>query len=248
VPPTQVQAIFKIASSNELPAIPDSLSPEAAEFVMLCLQRDPASRPSAQQLLQHSWMHFSNEELAQIPALAVAQPAAAEPAAATWASRGGPCQACGATGPCTCSRATSARMARRSSSSRRRSKQQQQQQARQQGGAGGSLPGATASHLEQQAGAGGSLPAVTSDTASQLEALLLGNSSTARRPAAAGTDSEGQPDEPVLPSAFKASAVLVLPPVRMPQGQLLPPVQVISHHMHLARQHSGTSTISSLLG
>lgn len=34
----QVQAIFKIASSQDLPAIPESLSPQATEFVLLCLQ------------------------------------------------------------------------------------------------------------------------------------------------------------------------------------------------------------------
>ena len=34
----QVQAIFKIASSQDLPSIPETLSPEASEFVLLCLQ------------------------------------------------------------------------------------------------------------------------------------------------------------------------------------------------------------------
>lgn len=52
----QVQAIFKIASSSELPHIPESLSPEGTEFILLCLQRDSAARPSALDLLQHPFV------------------------------------------------------------------------------------------------------------------------------------------------------------------------------------------------
>lgn len=40
-PCLQVQAIFKIASSNDLPSIPEHLTPEASEFVLLCLQVRP---------------------------------------------------------------------------------------------------------------------------------------------------------------------------------------------------------------
>lgn len=54
--PPQVQAIFKIASSQDLPAIPDALSPEASEFILLCLQRDPLARPSADDLLRHPFV------------------------------------------------------------------------------------------------------------------------------------------------------------------------------------------------
>lgn len=48
--------MFKIGNSKELPAIPDFLSREAKEFVRLCLQRDPAHRPTAAQLLEHPFV------------------------------------------------------------------------------------------------------------------------------------------------------------------------------------------------
>ena len=64
--PNQVQAIFKIASSQELPAIPETLSPEASEFILLCLQRDPAARPSADELLKHP---FVSDVPGNVPAL-----------------------------------------------------------------------------------------------------------------------------------------------------------------------------------
>ncbi|KAJ9519525.1 hypothetical protein QJQ45_000615 [Haematococcus lacustris] len=51
----EVQAIFKIASSSELPAVPAALSPQASEFILLCLQVMPGTAMSpalAQQLQQ----------------------------------------------------------------------------------------------------------------------------------------------------------------------------------------------------
>lgn len=39
-----------------MPAIPETLSASAADFLGLCLQRDPHQRPSAQQLLRHPWV------------------------------------------------------------------------------------------------------------------------------------------------------------------------------------------------
>ncbi|XP_044321077.1 mitogen-activated protein kinase kinase kinase 3 isoform X1 [Triticum aestivum] len=51
-----VAAIFKIANSKDIPGIPDHLSSEAKSFLKLCLQRDPAARPTADQLIVHPWV------------------------------------------------------------------------------------------------------------------------------------------------------------------------------------------------
>ncbi|KAL8049638.1 hypothetical protein ABFX02_06G032400 [Erythranthe guttata] len=54
-----VAAMFKIGNSKELPAIPDHLSDEGKEFVRLCLQRNPLHRPTAAQLLEHSFVKIA---------------------------------------------------------------------------------------------------------------------------------------------------------------------------------------------
>ncbi|KAL6890262.1 hypothetical protein ACP4OV_009025 [Aristida adscensionis] len=51
-----VAAIFKIGNSKDIPDIPDHLSSEAKSFLKLCLQRDPASRPTAAQLMDHPFV------------------------------------------------------------------------------------------------------------------------------------------------------------------------------------------------
>ena len=51
-----VAAIFKIANSKDIPDMPDHLSSEAKSFLKLCLQRDPAARPTAAQLIVHPWV------------------------------------------------------------------------------------------------------------------------------------------------------------------------------------------------
>lgn len=52
----QVAAIFKIANSKDIPEIPDSFSDEGKNFLQLCLQRNPASRASAAQLMDHPFV------------------------------------------------------------------------------------------------------------------------------------------------------------------------------------------------
>lgn len=48
---SQVAAIFKIGNSKDIPEIPDHISAEGKHFLKLCLQRDPAARPTAVQLM-----------------------------------------------------------------------------------------------------------------------------------------------------------------------------------------------------
>ena len=52
----QVAAIFKIANSKDIPEIPDSFSEEGKNFLQLCLKRNPASRASASQLMDHPFV------------------------------------------------------------------------------------------------------------------------------------------------------------------------------------------------
>jgi serine/threonine protein kinase len=53
---SQVAAIFKIGNSKDIPDIPNNLSSEAKSFLKLCLQRDPAARPTAAQLMDHPFV------------------------------------------------------------------------------------------------------------------------------------------------------------------------------------------------
>jgi mitogen-activated protein kinase kinase kinase 1 len=50
-----MQALFQIGK-GELPAIPDSLSRDARDFILKCLQVNPNNRPTAAQLLDHPFM------------------------------------------------------------------------------------------------------------------------------------------------------------------------------------------------
>jgi len=52
---TQMQAIFKIGSSAK-PTIPSDISAEAQEFLQRTFELDHEARPSAAELLQHSWI------------------------------------------------------------------------------------------------------------------------------------------------------------------------------------------------
>lgn len=51
-----VAAMFQIASSKSPPPIPDSLSPEAKDFLALCFNRVPKERANATRLLKHPFV------------------------------------------------------------------------------------------------------------------------------------------------------------------------------------------------
>lgn len=50
------QALYHIGSTESYPIVPNHLTDEAKQFVKLCLTRDPKNRPSATQLLKHSFI------------------------------------------------------------------------------------------------------------------------------------------------------------------------------------------------
>ena len=58
----QVQAIFKIGGTGELPTMPDWISDDARNFVSSCLRRRPDERPSAEDLLAHPFVAAAARE------------------------------------------------------------------------------------------------------------------------------------------------------------------------------------------
>jgi serine/threonine protein kinase len=57
----QISALFNIATTNDPPPIPQSLSREARDFLMLCFKRNPRERPTASRLLKHPWIAQSKQ-------------------------------------------------------------------------------------------------------------------------------------------------------------------------------------------
>ncbi|CAL0331992.1 unnamed protein product [Lupinus luteus] len=51
-----VAVMYKLGNTDEVPKIPKHLSKEGRDFLRLCLQRDPKSRPSAAELLLHPFV------------------------------------------------------------------------------------------------------------------------------------------------------------------------------------------------
>lgn len=51
-----LQAIMRIGLSNDTPALPQDVSPEASDFLTACLQRDPKARPTSRALLEHPFL------------------------------------------------------------------------------------------------------------------------------------------------------------------------------------------------
>ena len=51
----QMQALFKIGKGTP-PTVPDSLSRDARDFILSCIQVNPNDRPTAAQLLDHPFV------------------------------------------------------------------------------------------------------------------------------------------------------------------------------------------------
>lgn len=51
-----VAVLMKIALSDEIPLIPETLSDDLKDFLSLCLQRDPTKRSHAQDLIIHPFL------------------------------------------------------------------------------------------------------------------------------------------------------------------------------------------------
>ncbi|OEL35835.1 Mitogen-activated protein kinase kinase kinase YODA, partial [Dichanthelium oligosanthes] len=49
----QTAAMFRLALITDIPEIPESLSEEGKDFLRQCLRREPRSRPTATQLMDH---------------------------------------------------------------------------------------------------------------------------------------------------------------------------------------------------
>lgn len=55
---SQAAAMFKVLHKN--PTIPESLSNDAKDFLQCCFCRNPAERPTANMLLEHSFIQLSD--------------------------------------------------------------------------------------------------------------------------------------------------------------------------------------------
>lgn len=57
-----VSALFRIVR-DPVPPLPDSLSLQMRDFLLLCFQKDPAKRPDAQAMRSHPWLATSRQQL-----------------------------------------------------------------------------------------------------------------------------------------------------------------------------------------
>ncbi|KAJ5071692.1 mtk1/mekk4 [Anaeramoeba ignava] len=58
---TQMQALYRIVQ-DDMPPLPDGISPELKDFLTQCFQKDPFLRVSATRLLEHDWIQSAVNE------------------------------------------------------------------------------------------------------------------------------------------------------------------------------------------
>lgn len=56
----QISALFTIATSDDLPPMPEMFSDTGKDFLAQCFRRNPKERPNATKLLQHPWLNSSS--------------------------------------------------------------------------------------------------------------------------------------------------------------------------------------------
>lgn len=57
-----MSALYNIVQDKH-PPIPNDISDEMRDFLLKCFQKDPAGRPSAEELLQHPWVQYNRRTL-----------------------------------------------------------------------------------------------------------------------------------------------------------------------------------------
>jgi len=57
-----MSALYNIVQDKH-PPIPNDISDEMRDFLLNCFQKDPAARPSAEELLQHPWVQYNRRTL-----------------------------------------------------------------------------------------------------------------------------------------------------------------------------------------
>lgn len=81
-----VTALFKIGSSPAVPPTPTGVSPNLADVLRLCFQRDPKARPAADELLRHPFFQEDEEvpiSAAKSPSISASRPSESSTQAAS---------------------------------------------------------------------------------------------------------------------------------------------------------------------
>ncbi|CAL5002061.1 unnamed protein product [Urochloa decumbens] len=75
----EVSLLYYVGMTKSHPPIPEHLSPEAKDFLLKCLQKEPEMRSAASDLLQHPFVTGGMEDFCQIHHAALKEPTSNEP-------------------------------------------------------------------------------------------------------------------------------------------------------------------------